>query len=124
MECDPLPRPRTSDHQLCLIHPSSQMDQMHHRNSQNSLSLLPLQHILQPQVIFLTTKAYIIYFQQSVIFVSLHLFNDTLSNSRLYNVIWQNDCELVKVPRRKQMRSEPRNMAKATVEDHTTLYLQ
>ena len=67
---------------------------------------------------------HITYFQQSVIFVSLHLSNDTLSNSRLYNVIRLNDRELGEVPRRKQIRSEPRNMAKVTVEDHVTFYLQ
>jgi len=98
MECDPLQRPRTSDHQLCLIHPSSQMDRMHRRNSHNSPSLFRLQHILQQELIFRTTKTYITYFQQSVIFVSLHLFNDTLSNSRLYNVIWMNDCKLGQYP--------------------------
>jgi hypothetical protein len=57
---DPSQRLRTSDHQLFLIRPSSQMDHMHRRNSQNSPSWFLLQHILQ-QVIFLTTKTYITY---------------------------------------------------------------
>jgi hypothetical protein len=98
MECDPLRQLRTSDHQLCLIHPYSQMDRMHRRNSRDFPSLFPPQHTLQPQVIFLTTKIYITYFQQSLIFVSLLLFNDSVSNSRLYNLKWLNDCEPGKYP--------------------------